>query len=121
MNPSLSEAGEDHSFLCSRGFLTSPACGEVDALEERGGWGNASTGAGVRGESPHPDPPPQAGEGESPQHPIQQRQADDHRRRDQGVTDAAKQRLAGAAEQGGAESDADGVDRADQQREPDGV
>ncbi len=56
-----------------------------------------------------------------PQQPIQRRQADDDRGRDQGVADGAEQGLAGAAEQLGADQDADGVDRADQQREPDGV
>src|ERR1019366_8697488 len=57
----------------------------------------------------------------SPQHSIECRQSDDHRRRDQGVADGAEQRLAGAAEQLSADQDADGIDRADQQRKPDGV
>ena len=50
------------------------------------------------------------------QHAIQRRQADDHRHRDQRVADRAEQRFAGAAEQRGAEPDADAVDRTDHQR-----
>jgi len=40
----------------------------------------------------------------SAQHPVQQRQANDDGRRDQGIADGAKQPLAGAAEQRGASS-----------------
>ena len=52
----------------------------------------------------------------SAQHAVKRGQADDHGRSDQSVADGAKQPLAGAAEQGSAEPDADRVDRADQKR-----
>src|ERR1700732_2644867 len=52
----------------------------------------------------------------SPQQAIERWQADNHRGRDQGVADGAKDLLAGAAEQPGAEPDADAVDRTDPQR-----
>src|SRR5882757_3860946 len=35
-------------------LLPLPLAGEVDALEERGGWGHLSTGTGVCGETPTP-------------------------------------------------------------------
>jgi hypothetical protein len=52
---------------------------------------------------------------------VQHRQADNHRGRDQGVADGAKPFLAGAAEQLGAEPDADAIDRTDQKRKSNGV
>jgi hypothetical protein len=57
----------------------------------------------------------------SPQPAVQQRQADDDGRRDQHIADGTEQPFAGAAEQPCAEPDADGIDRADQQREPDRI
>jgi hypothetical protein len=40
-----------------------PLAGEVDALEERGGWRNSLHWRRCMLRHPHPDPPPQAGEG----------------------------------------------------------
>src|SRR6266536_4670843 len=55
------------------------------------------------------------------QHAVECGQADDDGRRDQGIADAAEQRLAGLAEQRRAEPHADAVDRADQERELDRI
>jgi hypothetical protein len=46
-------------------FLPLPLAGEVDALEERGGWGNASASAGARGETPTPALPRKRERGKS--------------------------------------------------------
>jgi hypothetical protein len=37
--------------------FTSPACGEVDALAERGGWGHFLHWRGICGEAPSPTLP----------------------------------------------------------------
>src|SRR5882757_2613628 len=57
----------------------------------------------------------------SAQHAVERRQADNDRGGDQGVADRAEHALAGAAEQRGAEPDADAVDRTHHEREFDGV
>src|SRR5262249_58522391 len=50
------------------------------------------------------------------QHAVENRQAEDHRKRDQRVADRAKRRFAGAAEQRCAELDSQRIDGADHQR-----